>query len=362
MMTKKICCVIPSLMFGGMERVMSTLANYFADEKSQEVYIVLFGIKREVEYPISDRITVVKPNFEFNNAKRTLCTVKTMFWLRRTIKHINPDTVLSFGEYWNNLVLLSLLGTKYHVYISDRSKPDLKIGTFQDFLRKKLYPKSTGIICQTEKAYSIMKNKLKHENLRIIGNPIRNIKSKPYEERQNVVLSVGRLIDTKNFDRMISIFSKVYKPGWKLVIVGGDALKQKNLAKLQAQIDCLGMTDKILLEGYKTNVEDYLSNSKIFAFTSSSEGFPNVIGEAMSAGLPVVSYDCVAGPSDMIEDGKNGYLVPLFDDNKFIEKLSYLMTNEKELIEMSDYSKKSIRRFDKDVICQKFYDFITGGK
>ena len=359
MVKKRICCVIPSLVLGGMERVMSTLATYFADEKNQEVFLVLFGLKREIKYSISEKIVVVKPNFEFDNSKRTLCTIKTMLWLRKTIKQIDPDTILSFGEYWNNFVLLSLLGTKYPVYVSDRSKPDLNIGTFQNFLREKLYSKSAGIICQTEKAYYIMKKRLKHNNIVIIGNPIRNIKSKRYENRQNVVLSVGRLIDTKNFDRLISIFSKINKSGWKLVIVGGDALKQKNLQKLQSMIDSMGMTDKIFLEGYKTNVDDYLSNSKIFAFTSSSEGFPNVIGEAMSAGLPVISYDCMAGPSDMIDDGKNGYLVPLYEDDTFIEKLSLLMNDEKKIMEMGNDAEIKIKDFSRENICQKFYDFIT---
>ena len=107
------------------------------------------------------------------------------------------------------------------------------------------------------------------------------------------------------------------------------------------------------------NVDDYLNRASIFVFPSSSEGFPNVIGEAMAAGLPVVSYDCMAGPSDMVEEGKNGYLVPVFDDEAMKARLVELMCNEPLREKMGNYAQQSIMKFDKDEICQRFYKFIT---
>ena len=355
----KICCVIPSLAFGGMERVMSNLINYFAEDKNQEVYLILYGINRDIKYEISKKIKVLRPDFIFNNNKRLVSTLRTMLWLRKTIKNITPDKVLSFGEYWNNFVLLSLYRTKYPVFISDRSQPDLNLGRINNFLRKKLYPHASGIICQTTKSYEIMKERIHHNNMIVIGNPIRDVEIKNGNLRENIVLSIGRLINTKHFDRLISIFSKIDVPGWKLIIIGGDSLKQSNMKKLTDLISNLGMCDKIILEGYKSNIEDYLLKSKIFAFTSSSEGFPNVVGEAMSAGLPVVSYDCVAGPSDMIQNGDNGYLVPVFDDETFQNKVRILMENENLRLKMSQNAKLSMERFSNEKICNLFYEFIT---
>ena len=75
--------------------------------------------------------------------------------------------------------------------------------------------------------------------------------------------------------------------------------------------------DKVFLEGKQADVETYYFKSKVFAFTSSSEGFPNVIGEAMSARLPVIAFDCIAGPSEMIKDNENGFLIPLFNFGQF---------------------------------------------
>ncbi|MPN34840.1 Glycosyltransferase Gtf1 [bioreactor metagenome] len=166
------------------------------------------------------------------------------------------------------------------------------------------------------------------------------------------------MISTKHFDQLIEIFSRINKPEWKLIIVGGDAIKQENSIVLRQQIMNAGMQNKIFLDGNQKDVESYLLRSDIFAFTSSSEGFPNVIGEAMSAGLPVVAYDCVAGPSDMIDDGKNGYLIPLFDNEIFEEKLRFLMKNEEVRKQMGAYARKSIRKFSVENIGEEFYKFI----
>jgi GalNAc-alpha-(1->4)-GalNAc-alpha-(1->3)-diNAcBac-PP-undecaprenol alpha-1,4-N-acetyl-D-galactosaminyltransferase len=110
MVEKKICLVIQSLQAGGMERVMSELTGYFAIKKDTELHLILYGITREIFYPLPDTINIHKPSFRFNNKWRFIYTIKTFFFLRSKIKKINPTSILSFGEYWNNFVLLSVLG------------------------------------------------------------------------------------------------------------------------------------------------------------------------------------------------------------------------------------------------------------
>ena len=355
----KICCCIHSLGPGGMERVMSELINGFIRNHGAEVHVILYGIERTIFYDVDERAIIHRPPFVFTNKRRTWCTLKTIQYLHKEIKHIATDTVLSFGNYWNSLVLLATRGLKYPVYVSDRSSPAKDMGKFQNKLRNVLYPKATGIIAQTTKAKEYYDRLFQQSNYAIIGNPIRNIEIPSDNERENVIVSVGRLIHTKHYDRMIKLFAELNRPDWKLVIVGGDAQNQNNMAKLKSQLTEMGNPENIELAGTQKEVERYLLRSSIFAFTSSSEGFPNVVGEAMSSGLPVISYDCVAGPSDMIEDGVNGYLVPVFDDELFKTRLKELMDNAEKREEMGAKAKASIKAFEVDKIVDNFYQFIT---
>lgn len=359
---KCICLAIHSLQAGGMERVIAELAGFFFKKENVTVHIVLYGIKRDIFYRLPEGIFIHKPSFAFDDNKRLLSTVRTILFLRKKIRAINPDTVLSFGEYWNSLVLLSTLGMGYPVFVSDRSQPDKSLGKVQDLLRKRLYPFAKGVIAQTEKAKEIYQSIYKHRNITVIGNPIREIAfAGDSVERENIVLMVGRLIKTKHQDKLIELFVRINQPGWKLVIVGYDHLKQNNMEKLQALVKELDAADKVVLAGKQYDVETYYLKSKIFAFTSSSEGFPNVIGEAMSAGLPVVAFDCVAGPAEMIHDNKNGFLIPLFDYDLFQQKLALLMSDDMLRETMGYTAKQSIQQFDVDSIGNQFYNFISAG-
>jgi GalNAc-alpha-(1->4)-GalNAc-alpha-(1->3)-diNAcBac-PP-undecaprenol alpha-1,4-N-acetyl-D-galactosaminyltransferase len=355
---KKLCLVIPSLQAGGMERVMSELAEYFATKKDIEIHIVLYGITREIFYPLSDSIIIYKPLFRFVNKWRFFNTIRTLFYLRNTIKRINPKTILSFGELWNSFVLIALFGLKYPVFISDRCQPDKSLGKFHDWLRIKLYPKASGIIAQTEKSKDIYQTQFSNNNIKVIGNPIKTVTPRNNIERENIVLMVGRLIKSKHQDKLIELFIRISKPGWKLVIVGYDHLKQNNSERLKKIIEDNHAEDSVILVGKQTDVEAYYLKSKIFAFTSSSEGFPNVIGEAMSAGLPVVAFNCVAGPSEMIKDNFNGFLIPLFDYEYFQEKLETLMKDDDLRENFGRRSMEDIKQSSIDRIGEKYLQFI----
>ncbi|MCU4166234.1 glycosyltransferase family 4 protein [Carboxylicivirga caseinilyticus] len=356
----KICLVIHSLQAGGMERVMSELAHCFSKRSDVELHLILYGIKRDIFYSVPDNMIIHKPSFSFNNRIRTLSLIRTMSYLRRQIKNLQPDSILSFGEYWNNFFLLSTLGLEYKRFVSDRSQPDKSLGNLHDYLRKWLYPTATGIILQTQKAKAIFLKDKSHKNISIIGNPIRTI---DYEsasvKREKMVIMVGRLIKSKHQDRLIKIFANINRPDWKLMLVGYDHLKQNNMDRLKQLAVDLHIEDKVIFTGKQSNIDELYCRSSIFAFTSSSEGFPNVIGEAMSAGLPVISYDCNAGPSDMIEDGDNGYLIPLFDDELFAAKLEQLMNSHILREQMGQKGREKIKAFSKEYICEQFYQFIS---
>lgn len=353
----RLCLVIPHLGVGGMQRVLSELGEYFVHKPGAEVHLILYSIKREIFYPVHPGIIIHYPGFTFNNRLRPWFTIKTMLFLRREIKSINPESILSFGEYWNSFVLLSLFGLKYRIYISDRCKPDKKYSQFHSFLRKWLYPRATGIITQTSVAKEIYKDQFRHPNITVIGNPIRKIDVNGIE-KEKIVLSIGRLIPTKHHSLLVDIFVKINLPDWKLIIVGDNAPGNDIMGTLRKKIEEGRLQNRVILTGNITNVDDYYRRSSIFAFTSSSEGFPNVIGEAMSAGLPVISFNCVAGPSELIDDGITGFLVPLFDSGQFQKKLSLLMSDSVLRNEMGIAAMKKIGSFSVDKIGNRFYSLL----
>ena len=307
---------------------MTEIANNFCKRKDVQVHIVLYGKTSEIYYPVDPTVILHEPDFPFYERYRSYSTIKRLLFLRRKVKQIKPDSVLSFGTFWNSFVLLALYGLKYPRFVSDRGQPDRKLSFFHETLAKLLYPKATGIVAQTSIAKEIANRKFSHKNIEVIGNPIKKIDAhKPKQIKENIVLTVGRLIKSKHHDLLIDIFVHINEPGWKLVIAGGDSLKQQGMKSLQEKIRNLNAENKVVLAGEISNIDEYYLKSKIFAFTSSSEGFPNVVGEAMAAGLPVVSFDCVAGPSDMVKHGETGFLVELMNAELFEKYLRTLMND-----------------------------------
>jgi len=200
-----------------------------------------------------------------------------------------------------------------------------------------------------------------HDNFKIIGNPIRKIADRGLP-REKVILMVGRLIQSKNQNRLIDIFSKLNAPEWKLVLVGYDHLQQENQKNWEQLAVNLGVADRVVFAGKQSDVEQFYLTASIFAYTSVSEGFPNVIGEAMSAGLPIVAYDCIAGPSDLVTHEKNGYLIPMQDEQLFLEKLQLLVNNGELREKMGFKSKELIRAFELEMICRQYEGFLIDNK
>ena len=135
---------------------------------------------------------------------------------------------------------------------------------------------------------------------------------------------LGRFIPSKHQQQLIRYFAAIRPVGWRLIFLGEGAGLEE--AKRVAQ-EC-GVENNVVFAGVIENIDDYYLKSKIFAFTSTSEGFPNALGEAMAGGCACMSFDCEAGPSELIEDGVNGFLIKEMDHQTYQEKLSILIQNK----------------------------------
>ena len=357
---KCVTFVTPSMRYGGRERVLSILANYFSKKDGIRVNLIIYGKNKDLCFNIEPEVQIYRPNWEFNEKLGFLYTVRTLLYLRKTVKKCDTDIMVSFEEIWNRFALLATVGMRIRKVISNRNSPLRNYGKFDAFLAKILYPQADLLIAQTQVAKEIYEKKYKLKKCIVIGNPIKKLEPETLlsARRENLIITVGRLMSGKNHDRLIRIFARTRHDGWKFLIVGGDFAKQNNMSRLKNLCSDLGVSDDVIFTGAQPDVYKYLLRSKIFVFASEKEGFPNVIGEALATGTPVISYDCVAGPSEMIEDGRNGYLIPMHKDGLFTSRLEALMGDDLLRDKMSKEAVNSISRFDIDKICRLFYENI----
>lgn len=349
---KRLCLVIPSIKPGGMERVMAVLANYFADN-GLEVHLILFG-KGEIFYFINPKVVIHEPDFYLDRIGHIYYKVKVLLFLRNKLKSLKPYSVMSFGEMFNSFVLLSALGLKLQIYVSDRTRPDKRWGVFHETLRRFIYPKAAGIIAQTAYSKSYLANVTGHQNIRVIPNPIKTVEIKK-NKRKNVILFVGRLISTKRVDILLKLFSQSHYQEWELWIIGDGHLR----SYLEDYSEKLGLSKIVKFWGNQREIGEFYQQSKIFAFTSVSEGFPNALLEAMTWGLACVSFDCKSGPSDVIIDNYNGFLIPLMDTDEFLQKLKLLQTNEDLVNHFSENAVLSSQQYTLEKIGQEYLSFIA---
>ncbi len=337
---------------GGTERVVSILANQFSKEKNIEVHVILCTAE-SMFYSLDERVQVHVPKFNYKRLNRATFTLQLMWFLRSKVIQIKPSAFLSFGGRYNAFSILALAGTKTPVFITDRSRPGISYGRFLDWLNAKVYRFSTGIMAQTTQAVDFSFKQTKHKNIQRIGNPIGTYKALE-TNRENVILNVGRFIESKNQAQLIDIFAELPPSDWQLWFIGDGP----TFELCKSRVRDLGLYEKVIFLGKQMNLEYWYNKAAIFAFTSESEGFPNALGEAMASGCACVSYDCVAGPSDLIDDGKSGYLVPLHDQTFFKNRLIQMMQSEFDWNKMSIAAVESTKQYSEGAIAKKTLNFL----
>lgn len=143
-----------------------------------------------------------------------------------------------------------------------------------------------------------------------------------------------------------------------LQIWGNGALRDE----LSAQINQCGLQGKVMLMGYSDDVMDKMSQASVFALSSRSEGFGLVILEAMSVGLPIVSYACPAGPKDLIDDTEDGFLIDNGDEDMFAEKICYLIEHEEERVRMGKNAIMKSEKYSIEAVMKRWIEFFDSLK
>lgn len=347
-MGKKILFVSHGLRGGGMERSLVTLANYFI--KNNEVTILNI-YKTDVFFEIDKNIEVIWPDFERNN--RVLYILRLLPFIRMNIKKLKPDVVLSFGETFNSYVVFSLAFLKPRIVLTNRMWPQLRLGFPADLLNKIIYRFADGVIAQTQTAKEIIQKKAYNRNIVVIPNSVVPIEVLRKEKKQQIV-SVGRLSKAKGHTVLLQAFAKLTTKGWSLHLVGDGPLRQS----LEREVNTLGIDNKVYFHGHLKDFSTLLAESEIFVLPSLFEGFPNALIEAMSVPLACISSACIAGPSDIIQNGVNGILVKPGNSTELAAAIEQLISDKayRDLLAREAYKVRST--YDFETIAKRYLDFM----
>lgn len=346
----KIMMVISGMKSGGAEKVMATLCSNLS---TRHEVVLLILKSADSDYIISDNVKIIAGNIKHKNM------FKSIRFVKNELNSFKPDVVVSFMTK-NNIV--SILASKFSehkcpVIISERANPyypDFKI----KILRRIVYPYADGCVFQTKLAQNYYKNILRCDSV-VIKNPLTSdfcLGSYKGVRKKNIIC-VARLSKEKNQELLIRAFSYIHKkyPDYKLELYGDGPQKDY----LQDIISELNLNDSARLMGRKNNIQDYIKDAGIFVLPSNSEGMPNSLLEAMCLGIPSIATDCpIGGSADIIQNGKNGILIPMGNREKLIEAIDKIISDPDFSEKLSINAIKIFDNYDENKICSMWEEYF----
>lgn len=350
----EICIIGPCLKMGGMERASVNLANTLSRKGFEVTYLSIFNSKKF--FQLDNNVNFIEPtNFNINS----LSIFKTIFYIRDFAKSSSINTYIVFNKLYSALAVLGLFSLRKKTFISERSSPLYKWPYLQEMFIRLVFTflKPTGIIAQTMIAANIQSKYYGRSiPILVMPNVVTPVESKEFINKKKIILAVGRLDDyLKGFDRLVEAFQYVNDKSWKLVFVG----KNNTGDFLADLVKKFNLIDRVQFEDASENIFDWYNMASIFVIPSRSEGFPNALAEAMVAGLPCISYDFVAGPSDLIENRLNGIIVKEGDIVGLANSINELIEDKALRKSLGLNAKKIISKLNEDVITSQLSNFIV---
>ncbi|WP_419676004.1 glycosyltransferase [Aliarcobacter butzleri] len=369
MKSKNILILCASMQKGGAERVISLLLKELENEKNIKVHFMM--MEYGIEYDLPKYITpIILSNSKKSGVKKLLELPFIAMKLKKYIKENNINIVMSFLYRPNYInILAKIFGSNHKSIINIRSttsryKNEGLLGKINLFLINILFDKADLIISNSKGVDEDLKSLMRITiNTKVIYNPvdIEYINSKKdicedvdfkFFSNKKYIISVGRLIPLKRNSDLIEAFFELQKEDDNLeVLFLGDGILKNDLIN-----ECvkLNIENKVHFLGNVKNPFYYLSRSNLFVLNSQIEGFPNVLVEAMTCGLPVISSDCKSGPREILETEKYGLLYLVGDVGTLIEKIKFYLYQDvdKEVIKVK--SLKRIEDFSVDKIMNQF--------
>jgi len=358
----KIVFFIHSLNAGGAERVTTHMANYWAN-KAYDITILTIAPVTERQYPLSERVnhlSLETDKCSNNIFDALLNNVKRIKSLTSEIKKQQADIVISMMSEANVLAAIACRKLPTKSIGSERIHPtELNIGFLWKTLRRFSYRYLSLLVTQTKQTEEWVKKHTSVKRTTTIPNPLvlpipsgSPVVTPDIPDDEFLILGVGRLTTQKQFTHLITAFASLsaHHPNWTMAIVG----EGEDHAKLSAFIEERNLSNRVKLIGRVGNVAYWYERADIFALTSLTEGFPNVLIEAMAHSTAVISYNCPTGPNEIITHGTNGLLVEANNIKHLTSALNQLILEPKLRSELARNAAMTIKTYDIELIMKQW--------
>lgn len=348
----KLTIVCESMKSGGCERVIAVLSDEFVKNNIDVSIIMLSETEQNSFYKVNEKVKLV------TIYKKTVSKgIKRVRLLRKSIKELNPDIVISFLPHVNVYTSLAIAPLNIPHVVSERNNPyiDPKNKILR-ILKKLCFYKADGVVFQTLDAKYFYSKKTRKKST-IICNPVVNRKFHHVSSRTKNIISVGRLTEQKNHKYLIESFfeSKLYEEGYKLKIYGEGPLK-KSLINLSAS---LHLSDSIIFMGNDELWYEKEKDAGLFVLSSNYEGMPNALLEALCVGIPSISTNCPSGgPKEIINSGINGILVECGNVCDLSKEMRHVVLDKKLQSKLSTENKETYLKFSSNLIAKKWINYL----
>ena len=355
---KKIGIIVYDLSVrGGVETVSCALANAFV--KEYQVCVISIYQTDELTYELDNN---VKYSFLFKESMRLREAKKCIKQpLKELIKKEHIDTVLLQGNYTGYLCsflksteVKKVIFCDHGALMNSWNQKDITLIRFLASIKSDL------VVTLTEQSRNdyIRKFHFRRSKIKCIPNWIEenSFISKQYCETSKKIVSAGRFGAEKGFDLLIQVFSLVVKhhPDWQLDIYGDGEERQK----IEELIEYYHLEESVNLKGMVSDLMYKYQEYAMYVLPSYKEGLPLVLLESKANRLPIVSFDILTGPKEIVRDGVDGILVNPYDVDKMAREICRLIDNVPLRKEMSIRSQDNIGEFSKDTILGKWKEIL----
>lgn len=369
---KIVYCTPALYMAGGVERVLTLKVNYFAEQFGYDITIILTeGKNTPFFYPLSEKVKVINLNIGFEELWSCTFIKKLFIYLKkqrqykklltRELLRIRPDITISLLRREINFLNEVKDGSKKvgEIHINranyrnfNKSQTNVLKDLFAKYWMHNLVSKLKCLDRLVVLTENDKKAWIELNNVEVIPNPLSFNPSTTSSQTEKRVIAVGRYCHEKGYDYLLQAWAKVQYvcPDWQLVIFGDGNRKEYEQMIINLQID----STRCILNGRTSDIQSEYLKSSLAVCSSRFEGFGLSIVEAMSCGLPVVSFDCPWGPRSIISNYEDGILVEKENTSKLAECMISLIQNKEKRILMSRTAVKNVQRFDIQHIAQKW--------